>query len=181
MKQKSIIAITLLTFLFSNNAMAKSENEEFINKNHLGLSISNIMLKGSFSRDLNKDFELGLNAYYGFITNYDFYDRTNFLNLPDVDIGFTIETNLKNYFRRELGNNFYIKYFIGMPITKERNRNISRNSSSFYIGSGIGFKKGDDFLSFNAEADLGLNTDILNSSVAFTLFPRFSAGVEMNF
>lgn len=186
MRIKNFILISIILIALLPKTIKAEEIEEFNNKNHLGLSASNIMLKGSFSRDLNKSFEIGLNGYYGLLGAYNFIIRNFMFHPADVDLGFNIELDLKNYLNRTKSNNgLYIKYFLGTPIFKsvrgEVDPIIYGKTSSFYLGSGIGTRLGQDKFSFNIEFDLGLNTDITYNSVAFIIFPRFSSGVEINF
>lgn len=179
-----LLKYTIL-FLCLNNQTVKAETveKEFINKNHLGISLSNFMLKANYSRDLNKDYELGINAYYGTFSEYNFKYKTSWRFSDNSNQGLNLELNLKNNFKRKSNSIYYINYFIGSPIFKSYNRSkeLYGDIYSFYFGSGLGLKLGGETIAFNAQADLGLAPNISYNSLAFILFPRLSLGLETNF
>ncbi|MFN8575807.1 MAG: hypothetical protein U0354_03025 [Candidatus Sericytochromatia bacterium] len=183
MKLKNIAFISILSIFISLNSYAKENQEEFIEKNHLGFSLSNFAIKGSYSRDLNKDYELGLNIYYGGIGEYNFSSRSSYLISPDVNFAINLEANLRNYLNRDYPSGTYIKYFLGVPTIKGNyvNSNIDGNSTGFYLGTGLGRKFSNENLAFVLEADLGVHTHIVSNMFGFVFFPRLSIGIENNF
>lgn len=181
-----------------NNVYAELEVkdiETFENKTHLGIGLSNFMLKGYLSRDLNRNTEIGLNASVGSFALYNFKENRDayFFNKNIMyPLGYNIEADLKKHFNRPdylnpYHDTSYIKYFLGTSFTRDAiyNPDIDGSVSSYYLGAGLGkvisFNGSGFNIGLNMGFDLGLNMDIYYNSIAFIFFPRLSIGLETRF
>ncbi|MFN8670633.1 MAG: hypothetical protein U0457_00930 [Candidatus Sericytochromatia bacterium] len=200
MKKKFLTKFVILFFILLNiTKIAFSEEDKkdfFENKTHLGINISNFSIKGNISRDINKDFELGFNAYYGGAIAFQFKDFYN-LNMnsrpirtsKNLDHGHSFEIDLKQNlirfpYRKIYDNVSYIKYFIGTSFLNKDSRydyTVDGYVGHYFLGLGLGDEFYLEMVGFNFSTDIGLAFDTSYNSIAFTLFPRAILGVSIRF
>lgn len=192
MKKRIYFLFLLSQLVFINQALAETETkvkvEGFENRTHLSLGISNFMIKGGISRDFTKDFELALNAYSGELSSYEFKPRYCCMGPQNIASAYSVEVEAKNYFNRlDYSENFrnlnYLRAFIGTSFVNRwgYDSKVDGDTSTYYLGAGVGDTIYLNKVGFNFAFDVGLNTDFSYNAIAFIFFPRLLVGVETNF
>lgn len=193
MKIRIYFLLLLMQTIFINNSLAEEKVERkiepFENTTHLSLGISNLMFKGGISRDLNEYFEIGLNAYSGYLSYYEFNQKPFVLYEPrNVTSGYSLEFEVKTYPYKEehvedYNNLHYLKAFIGSSLVDrwKYDPTIDGEISNCYFGVGFGNKLYMKNGVYNLGFDLGLNIDSSYNSIAFVFFPRVLLEGDINF